>query len=189
MIQLHSHCLVFETADGEHIPCSVEDVSVEVIGEAVDQLDHEVVRQAAAAVLHYFKVERKQTIVTIAEFTAALEEVLRGLGFITATADATPAALPELTGPVAETSLSRLAVESGDGGELLFFPRLREEMRQQLSQSPRLVRFNGLHDCVKRLVGARRWCDRCRAMSDQIVGYLRQCLDENHRADCALVVS
>ncbi|MBI5802341.1 MAG: HIT domain-containing protein [Verrucomicrobia bacterium] len=29
----------------------------------------------------------------------------------------------------------------------------------------------------------------CRAMSDQIVGYLRQCLDENHRADCALVVS
>jgi hypothetical protein len=26
-------------------------------------------------------------------------------------------------------------------------------------------------------------------MSDQIVAYLRQCLDENHRADCALVVS
>jgi hypothetical protein len=90
---------------------------------------------------------------------------------------------------VAETSLDELAAETGDGGELLFFPRLREEMRQQLSQSPRLVRFNGLHDCVKRLVGARRWCDRCRAMSDQIVGYLRQCLDENHRADCALVVS
>ena len=35
MIQLHSHCLVFETADGEHIPCSVEDVSVEVIGEII----------------------------------------------------------------------------------------------------------------------------------------------------------
>jgi len=189
VIQLHSHCLVFETANGEHIPCSVEDVSVEVIGEAVEQLDHEIVRQAAAAVLHYFKVERKQTIVTIAEFTAALEEVLRGLGFLTSTAEAQPASLPALTGPVAETSLARLAVESGDGGELLFFPRLREEMRQQLSQSPRLVRFNGLHDCVKRLVGARRWCDRCRAMSDQIVGYLRQCLDENHRADCALVVS
>jgi hypothetical protein len=90
---------------------------------------------------------------------------------------------------VSETSLDALAVETGAGGELLFFPRLRQEMRQQLSQSPRLLRFNGLHDCVKRLVGARRWCDRCRAMSDQIVGYLRQCLDENHRADCALVVS
>ena len=187
MIQLHSHCLVFETANGEHIPCSVEDVSVEVIGEAVDQLDHEIVRQAAAAVLHYFKVERKQTIVTIAEFTAALEGVLRGLGLIVTSAEQKPA--PALEGPVAETSLDELAAETGDGGELLFFLRLREEMRQQLSQSPRLVRFNGLHDCVKRLVGARRWCDRCRAMSDQIVGYLRQCLDENHRADCALVVS
>ena len=76
MIQLHSHCLVFETAAGEHIPCAVEDVSVEVIGEAVEQLDHEIVKQAAAAVLHYFKVERKQTVVTIAEFTAALEGVL-----------------------------------------------------------------------------------------------------------------
>lgn len=187
MIQLHSHCLVFETANGEHIPCSVEDVSVEVIGEAVDQLDHEIVKEAAAAVLHYFKVERKQTIVTIAEFTAALEEVLRGLGLIVTSTETKPA--PTLTGPVAEMSLDALAVETGEGGELLFFPRLREEMRQQLSQSPRLVRFNGLHDCVKRLVGARRWCDRCRAMSDQIVSYLRQCLDENHRGDCALVVS
>lgn len=189
MIQLHSHCLVFETANGEHIPCAVEDVSVEVIGEAVEQLDHEIVKHAAAAVLHYFKVERKQSVVTIAEFTAALEEVLRGLGLIVTSTSAKPVTAPALTGPVAETSLDALAAETGEGGELLFFPRLREEMRQQLSQSPRLVRFNGLHDCVKRLVGARRWCDRCRAMSDQIVGYLRQCLDENHRADCALVVS
>ncbi len=189
MIQLHSHCLVFETPNGEHIPCSVEDVSVEVIGEAVEQLDHEIVKEAAAAVLHYFKVERKQTVVTIAEFTAALEEVLRGLGLMVTSTEAKPMSTPELTGPVAETSLDALAEETSEGGELLFFPRLREEMRQQLSQSPRLVRFNGLHDCVKRLVGARRWCDRCRAMSDQIVGFLRQCLDENHRADCALVVS
>jgi hypothetical protein len=187
VIQLHSHCLVFETANGEHIPCAVEDVSVEVIGAAVDQLDHEIVKQAAAAVLHYFKVERQQTIVTIAEFTVALEEVLRGLGLVMASAE--PISAADLARPVAETSLDLLAEETGDGGELLFFPRLREEMRQQLSKSPRLVRFNGLHDCVKRLVGARRWCDRCRAMSDQIVGYLRQCLDENHRADCALVVS
>ena len=187
MIQLHSHCLVFETANGEQIPCAVEDVSVEVIGTAVDQLDHELVKEAAAAVLHYFKVERKQNIVTIAEFTAALEEVLRGLGLVMASGE--PMSAHHLAGPVTESSLDTLAEQTGDGGELLFFQRLREEMRQQLSQSPRLVRFNGLHDCVKRLVGARRWCDRCRAMSDQIVGYLRQCLDENHRTDCALVVS
>ncbi len=187
MIQLHSHCLVFETPNGEHIPCAVEDVSVEVIGAAVDQLDHEIVKEAAAAVLHYFKVERQQTIVTIAEFTLALEEVLRGLGLVMAAAE--PMSAADLARPVAETSLDLLAEETGDSGELLFFPRLRAEMRQQLSKSPRLLRFSGLHACVKRLVGARRWCHRCRAMSDQIVGYLRQCLDENHCADCALVVN
>lgn len=196
MIQLHSHCLVFETANGEHIPCSVEDVSVEVIGEAVQQLDHDLVKQAAFAVLHYFKVERQQTVVPIAEFTAVLEKVLHNLGLIDPEVclaqpapASSPAPVPVPIGSVAETSLAALAAETGAGGELLFFPRLRDEMRQQLSQSPQLLRVNGLHDCVKHLVGARRWCDRCRTMSDQIVAYLRQCLDENHRADCALVVS
>lgn len=101
MIQLHSHCLVFETATGEHIPCAVEDVSVEVIGEAVEQLDHEIVKEAAAAVLHYFKVERQQTVVTIAEFTAALESVLQNLGLIVTSTEAKP--LPTLAGPVTET--------------------------------------------------------------------------------------
>ena len=77
VIQLHSHCLVFETSDGELIPCDAEDVTIELIGDAVQNLDPNVIRQAAAAVLHYFKAERQQEIVTIREFTAALETVLQ----------------------------------------------------------------------------------------------------------------
>ena len=34
MIQLHTDCLVFETSDGEAIPCSAQDVTVELRGDA-----------------------------------------------------------------------------------------------------------------------------------------------------------
>ena len=187
MIQLHSHCLVFETANGEHIPCSVEDVSVEVIGEAVDQLDHQLVKEAAAAVLHYFKVERKQTIVTIGEFTAALEEVLRGLGLIVNSTQPKPALA--LASPVAETRLDELAEETGDGGALLFFPRLRDVVRRELDGSPKVLRFSGLRDCVKQLTGAKRWSADCQSLNDQIVDYLRNSLrSEQSGSNCAMVV-
>ena len=34
MIQLHTDCLVFETSDGDSIPCSAQDVTVELLGDA-----------------------------------------------------------------------------------------------------------------------------------------------------------
>jgi hypothetical protein len=37
-------------------------------------------------------------------------------------------------------------------------------------------------------VGAERWCDRCRWMHGQIVSYLRTCLEEDSRENCALVI-
>ena len=79
--------------------------------------------------------------------------------------------------------------ESGGGFELLFFPRLRHELRTQLRQSPRVVRFRGLRGCVKQLAGARRWSHRCEKLQDQIVEYLRGCLTaEPEQNECALVV-
>ena len=68
MIKLHSDCLVFETAQGEQIPCSAESVSVEMLGDAGAVIDPEVVRAAAAAVLHYFRHELGRESVTVAEF-------------------------------------------------------------------------------------------------------------------------
>jgi hypothetical protein len=85
--------------------------------------------------------------------------------------------------------LEELARESGEGCELFFFPRLRDELRQRLQQEPRLLRFSGLRGCVKRLTGARRWSGRCQCLQDQIVEYLRECLSaEPARANLALVV-
>ena len=135
--------------------------------------------------LHYFKVELGRTHVTVAEFTQALDRVLRGLGLVTdlkiLNATTTPA--------VAESDL-RLLARAGLGAyELDFFPRLRAELREQLRHSPRQLRFCGLRGCVKQIIGARRWSARCERFSDQIVAYLRTCLSVTAGGSpCALVV-
>src|SRR5437773_1161564 len=73
--------------------------------------------------------------------------------------------------------------------ELVFFPRLRDELRKSLQESPGVVRFQGLRSCVKQLVGAHRWSPRCQKLSDQIVAFLRLCWSsEVATAGCALVV-
>ena len=72
--------------------------------------------------------------------------------------------------------MCRLALESGQGRELFFFPRLRAELQRHLQQAPRVVRFRGLRGCVKQLTGARRWSRRCETLEVEIVDYLRQCL-------------
>jgi hypothetical protein len=184
MIQLRSDCLEFETASGESIPCAAEQVTVELIGEAVASLDKDLVRQAAAAVLHYFKHELGRSFVTVGEFTLALERVLRGFGLEVQCAPTAPA-LP----PVTELDLRLLAFQSGQGFELIFFQRLREELDTQLRQSPRVLRFKGLRGCVKQLMGARHWSGRCQSLNDQIVEFLRRCLGaQRDLPACALVI-
>jgi len=171
MITLAADCLMFEMESGESVPFSAEMISVEFEGGPGHWLDAELVRHAAKAVFHYFREELGRRSVTMGEFAGALEKALRGLG--NAARDTN-----EASGDagVAESDLIRLAQESGQGCELFFFPRLRDELRQQLLQNPRLVRFHGLRACVKHLVGARHWTPRCRTLQEQIVAFLRECL-------------
>ena len=184
MIRLRQDCLVFKTPGGESIPCSVQHVTVELLGEAVHRLDEEVIRNAAEAVLHYFKTELGQSTVSLGDFSAALDRVLRALGVI-----APPAQAGTAPPRVAEADLGVLATESGDGFELIFFQRLRDELRLKLEHSPQVLRFRGLRGSVKRLTGAKRWSARCQSLNDQIVEYLRTCLGaEGRRPRCALVV-
>jgi len=184
MIALCSDCLVFEMENGEGIPCTAEMISVEIAEGAEGVLDAEMMQHAAASVFHYFKVELKRDMVTVGEFSLALEKALQHLGL---TIHACTHA-PVIPG-VAEADLRRLACEAGDNLELLFFPRLRSELRNQLLASPRVLHFRGLRGCVKHLAGARRWSDRCERIQEQIVDYLRQCLTaEPKTPDCALVV-
>ena len=90
---------------------------------------------------------------------------------------------------VVPSDLSLLAGETGEGGELLFFPRLRDELRARLRQTPQVLCFQGLRPCVKQLVGTRRWSPRCQILQDQIEEYLRHCVSqESAGATCSLMV-
>lgn len=192
MILLRPDCLVFETANGENFPCPVQEVVIELIGDSARSLDEATIENASAAVLHYFRTELGKTSVTIGEFSLALEQALRCLGFSihTASADLAPAAENQSSaGADAVADLVRLAGEANGGFELLFFPRLRAELQRLLAGAPRTLRFHGLRDCVKQITGARRWNKRCRKMQEQIVAFLRECLgSEPSRQHCTLVV-
>jgi len=182
MIQLNPDCLLFQTNAGEQIPCSAEWVTLELMGEAATHVDPEIIRNAASAVLHYFKHELKRQFVSVAEFVMALDKALRGVG-LTVFADTEPQTV------VVESDLRVLAANAGKGCELFFFPSLREEVKTKLEQSPQILRFNGLRGCVKQLAGAQRWSSRCESLSDQIVEFLRGCWTvESASKSCTLLV-
>jgi hypothetical protein len=184
MITLASDCLLFELANGENVPLSAEMISVELSGDNAGALDPHFVEHAAKAVFHYFKHDLGRMTVTVGEFACAMETVLRGFD--------RDAHAVEKNGPgrrVLEADLLQLASESGKGCELFFFPRLRDELRHQLQQTPQVMRFRGLRGCAKQLAGARRWNLRCQVLQDQIVEFLRECLSaEARQGSCSLVV-
>jgi hypothetical protein len=181
MIALRTDCLLFELTNGESVPCSPAMICVEIVDGADSQLEPDLLRHAAASVFHYFKVELQRETVTVGEFSLALEKVLHHLGYTI------HAGGPE--SDIRDTDLARLIREAGGGLELFFFPRLRDELRVQLRQSPRVVRFRGLRRCVKQIAGARRWSSRCEQLQDQIVEFLRQCMNqETEKPGCAVVV-
>lgn len=184
MILLRSDCLVFKMSTGETVPCSVETLTEELLGETGEQLDPELIHQAAHAVVHYFKAELQRSSVSVNEFSEALARVLRGFGFKVKIVDGT-----EETHSYPISNLHDLAKESGKGFELAFFQRLREEMKLQLEQHQDLIRFVGLKYCAKALCGARRWCPRCQNMSDRIVDFLRDCLWNETSRDVSLFVN
>ncbi|HLX71930.1 MAG TPA: hypothetical protein VKV04_20130 [Verrucomicrobiae bacterium] len=191
MIALSSDCLLFQTSNGESIPFSAEMISVELSGEGVNGFDPEFLKHAASAVFHYFKNDLGRVTVTVGEFAGALEKVLRGFGLKAEPAQSSSPPPPSHNAPqrVMKSDLRQLACESGKGFELFFFPRLRDEMRQQLMQDPQLLHFGGLRSCVKQLTGARRWSPRCQTLHDQIVEYLRNCFaTQPSPPTCALLV-
>jgi hypothetical protein len=186
MIQLHPDCLMFQTSAGESIPCSAEIVTIELVGDS--SLDPQVVREAAAAVVYYFRQELGRENVSIEEFSHALQKILCRLGYTVTAPEGSANFEQDEFDEFAVSNLPELATLSGKGCELFFFQRLRTELRTHLRTTPRVIRFQGLRSCVKQLAGRRRWCPRCQTLNDQIVDYLRECFTSEKADDCNLVV-
>ena len=109
--------------------------------------------------------------------------MLQGFGFDVVFDEA-----PRVDLRVEQTDLRQLADKTSEGFELFFFQQLRNEVQANLRRSPNVIQFSGLRDCVKRIVGAERWCSRCRRMHGQIVSFLRTCLDQDSQKDCSLLI-
>jgi hypothetical protein len=178
VILLADDHLIFQLPNGENVLVSPDPISVDLAGPNGGGFDTEFIRAAAAAVFHYFKADLGRDTVAIGEFSQALERILRGF--------ALDASLPPPLEPDAEADLRLLAAEAGKT-ELLFFSRLRAEVRSQLRHSPGRLRFRGLRGCVKQLAGARRWGPRCHRMQEQIMEFLHRCT-RAETGDCVLVV-
>jgi hypothetical protein len=183
VILLARDCLLVRFDNGDTVPLRPEMIRIEVTGESASLFDAEFVNNVAAAVFHYFKYALGRDLVSLGEFSEALQGVLRGFALHQA-APGSGARSPLIL----DTDLRRLADETG-GSELFFFPRLRDELRKCLRRSPGVMRFSGLCGCVKQLSGARRWSPRCQGLHEQIVEYLRGCLEADaHEQACSLVV-
>lgn len=184
MIWLGSEYLMFQMPSGESVAFSSDAIAVEIVDETDGELDSNMVRQAANAVYHYFKHELGRQTVTVSEFAKAMEKALDGFEIsIVSTKPNRP------TQSVVEADLCKIVQDSGRAFELTFFPRLRSELKTHLTSSPNVLRFTGLRSCVKELTGAKRWSSRCVAMEEQIVGFVRECLNTDAaKAACTLVV-
>ncbi len=183
MIPLRSDSLVFKLAGEASIPCGDQVVAFELVGEGASLVSEHVFQEAAAAVLHYFRHELGRTSVSAGEFSAALEVVLHSLGLTQLKA------APGSSRREAQPEVTDLGALAEGGMELLFFQRVREELRRQLQPLPEMVRFRGLRESVMRLVGARRWSTRCQSLNDQIVDFLRTSLQAEPIArPCGLII-
>jgi hypothetical protein len=169
MIALAADCLLFRLENGESVPLCADMITLELRGNEEAEYDEEVLRQATGAVFYYFKHELNRQVVTLGEFAETLEKVIQGF-------DLGQRLKLEREG-VVESDLGLLADECGMACELVFFPRLRDELRQHIKQRPQVLRFHGIRGCVKRLIGTRRWCARCEALRRHIIDFLRGCLN------------
>lgn len=184
MILLADNFLFFQLPSGESVPFTAEMISVELTDGASEPFDQEFLEHAAASVFHYFKNDLERKTVSVAEFASAFESVLNGLGL-----KLSGGRIATTRDDSANKDLQLLAFHAGGGGELAFFPRLRSAVHAQFQITPRLIRFHGLRDCVKSLLGAERWSPRCDQLRDQIVEFLRRTLSkETSGSTCALLV-
>ncbi|MCS1411873.1 MAG: hypothetical protein M2R45_05075 [Verrucomicrobia subdivision 3 bacterium] len=183
MIRLHPNYLIIKMSSGEQFPCPAEIITVKIIGEAVSWMSEEVVKNIAMAVLHFFREEQGRDVVSVAEFSEVLEDVLQSFGY--SVGDAVP---PKRKRLVWSTDINELIQESEGELELAMYQRLRSEMKRLLKSTPDELRFSGLRGCVKRVIHAQRWSRRCQTLSDQIVAFMRECLDAHAASNCSLVV-
>lgn len=184
MIQLNPECVMVELENGKALPCSVELLTVEMLGEKAAWMDPEILKNIFEAVMLYLKDELGKGSVPFHEFAHVLEEVMKGFGF-----EVSVPKTPQPTQQVQKMDLSEWFGRQELGFDLMLFQRLREKLSERLVEEPTGVLWiHGTRNCVKTHLGARRWSRRCQQLHDQLVDFIRECFDREANAGSSLIV-
>ncbi|MGB0420613.1 MAG: hypothetical protein ACPGL0_05530 [Limisphaerales bacterium] len=185
MIRLNPDCVVITCDQGDHLPCSVQTLTLQLLGEQAHWLDAEVFNDICGAVMAYLREEEGKATVPLHEFASVLEEVLVGFGLNLPSQGATDQ-LPR----VEKTHVMEWMGEIQDAGlELILYQRLRAGLHRQIhSGRARILWVHGLRSCVKQHLGAQRWGRRCQQLHDQLISFIRQCFDQTAGPGYSLVL-
>ena len=153
-------------------------MTVELLGDAVTEIEPHLITEAAEAGLYHFTVDQERASITVAEFTLALERILRGFGYKIMAAGEEDEIVNH---SAAETDLHHLAHQAGEGLEMVFFCTLRDQIHADLHGQPELLKVKGLRDAVHKLTGTKNWGPRSQKLNDQIVDYLRHIVAQHQQ--------
>ncbi len=185
MIQLNPDCVVLELNDGNSLPCSVELMTVDLLGENASWIDPAILKNINQAVILYLREELGKHLVSFQEYAEVLEQVMKGFGFDFSLNTPTNASPTQ----VEKTDISDWLGRKECGFELMMFQRLRKELSRKLTeQPPGVLWIHGLRKCVKNHLGARRWSRKCQDLNDQMISFIRECFDRNAQPDCSLIL-
>ena len=160
MIQLREDIVWVRGAAGNLTPFDSDKLVASIAHAIGDQL---LAESIAAAVSRYACDGKATDTITGAEIADLVCAALTLFG-LTDCADAY-----RRRGQFAEIRLDQLA--GAEAFELGFYRQLDHELRALAG--PARLNLCGLRACVMRLRGAQRWGDSCRTLADEIVGFVR----------------
>lgn len=117
-------------------------------------------------VMCYLESKCPLRLLPVGELSARVRRMLIRIGW-ESVAERLDSLAPPLT-----VSLVRAAEEAGEGYELAFFSRLRQELQGLRTAGAAELRFTGLRECVMTLAGEARWTRRCEALLEEVRAFL-----------------
>ena len=110
----------------------------------------------------------QENVISVPRLTERIRDALQGIGYSEIGAYLT------LGRPGERLDLAALAREAGAGYELMFFNRLREQLRSLIGAGTTEVDLVGLAPCVKQLRARKSWSRSCEALQEEIVSFVRK---------------
>lgn len=141
-------------------------VALRRAASAAERHDFPFVDEIRLGIEQYLETKCPLDLLPLQELFERMRHMLNRIGCETIAEKLEPLA------PPVTLSLVRFAHDAGNGFELAFFGRLREELAHLREAGAEEIRFTGLNDAALTLSGREKWDQRC----DQILLEIRNFL-------------